>query len=163
MATTRRRAVLAAAVMTAASVLVGCSDDVPAPGENVTVEDIAEADVQEIGEDEDGLSGRTVTVVGQVVEIVDPGAFLVGDVGVFEPSVLVLSPTADFVDQGVEITDLLVEEATVVEVTGTVRQLSLGEFQEDYPIPYDEYIFDEFAGEGVIVADTVVIDVEVLE
>ncbi|MBO0609274.1 hypothetical protein [Myceligenerans salitolerans] len=149
----RRR--LLAAILPAVLIwpLGACGDETPAPGEDVTVEDVAEAELGE--EDESGMAERVVTVEGQVLEILDPGAFLIGDPGVLEPSVLVLSRSADFSDQGLDVTDALVEDATTVEVTGTVRRLSLGEFQEDYEIPYDPQVFEEYAGESVIVAETI--------
>jgi hypothetical protein len=142
-----------------ALLLTGCADDAPAPGEDVTVEDIAEAGVDEgddVGDDS-ALAERVVTVEGQVRAVLDPGAFLVGDPGVLEPSVLVMSPSTDFSELGVDVTDLLVEQETLVEVTGTLRELSLGQFQEDYDIPYDEDVFEEYAGEAVIVAERLVL------
>ncbi|GAA4710804.1 hypothetical protein GCM10023198_36980 [Promicromonospora umidemergens] len=138
--------------------LAACGDEAPAPGENVTVEDVAEAEIPEGEEDQErepGLGGRVVTVQGVVLEILDPGAFLIGDPGVLEPSVLVMSPSTDFVDLGLDVTDALVEDETLVGVTGTVRRLSLGEFQEDYAIPYDAEVFGEFAGESIIVAERI--------
>lgn len=160
MSTTRNRRLLVPALLAALVwPLTACGDEAPAPGEDVTVGDIAEAELQEGEEDESGLAGRVVTVEGEALEILDPGAFLIGDPGVLEPSVLVMSPSTDFVDLGLDITDVLVENETVVEVTGTVRRLSLGEFQEDYEIPYDGEIYgeiyDEFAGESVIVAESI--------
>ncbi|MDR7380797.1 hypothetical protein [Promicromonospora iranensis] len=154
---TRNRRLLAAVLLvTLVWPLTACGDETPAPGEDVTLEDVAEAEIPEGDEGEEnetGLAERVVTIQGEVRQVLDPGAFLIGDPGVLEPEVLVLSPSTDFVDLGLDVTDVLVEEETVVEVTGTVRRLSLGEFQEDYAIPYDPNIFDEYAGESIIVAE----------
>lgn len=152
----RERHLLVPALLVSLAVpLAACGDEAPAPGEDVTVEDIAEAELEEGEDDASGLAGRVVTIEGVVLEILDPGAFLIGDPGVLEPSVLVLSRSTDFVDQGLDVTDALVEDATVVEVTGTVRRLSLGEFQEDYEIPYDRHVFEEYAGETILVAERI--------
>lgn len=158
-ATTKRRHLGPALLATVALLLAGCGDDPPAPGEDVTVAEIAAAGVEEGDEDVDdsALAERVVTVQGQVISILDPGAFLVGDPGVLEPSVLVMSPSTDFSELGLDVTDVLVEGETVVEVTGTLRELSLGQFQEDYAIPYDEEVFEEYAGEPVIVAERLVL------
>ncbi len=157
MSMTRNRRLLAAVLLvTLVWPLTACGDETPAPGEDVTLEDVAEAEIPEGDEGEEnetGLAERVVTIQGEVRQVLDPGAFLIGDPGVLEPEVLVLSPSTDFVDLGLDVTDVLVEEETVVEVTGTVRRLSLGEFQEDYAIPYDPNIFDEYAGESIIVAE----------
>ncbi|WP_225753541.1 hypothetical protein [Actinotalea sp. Marseille-Q4924] len=147
---TIRATVTAAAV--AVAVLSGCGQEPPAPGEDVTVADVAGAEFN-AGDGESGWDERVVTVRGQVLRILDPGVFLIGDPGAFEPSVLVMSPSTDFSDLGLDVTDVLIAEDTVVEVTGAVRRLSLGEFQEDYAIPYDEDVFEEYAGDPVIVAD----------
>ena len=158
--TTTRRLLVPALLVALMWLLVVCGDGAPAPGENVTVADVAEAEVpegEEDRQDQPGLAGRVVTVQGEVLEILDAGAFLIGDPGVLEPSVLVMSPSTDFVDQGLHETHALVEDETVVEVTGTVRRLSLGEFQEDYTVPYD--VYEEHAGEAVVVAERV----EILE
>ncbi|MEU4362640.1 hypothetical protein [Promicromonospora sp. NPDC023987] len=158
--TTNRRLLVPALLVALICLLAACGDDAPAPGENVTVADVAEAEVPEGKEDrqdQPGLAGRVVTVQGEVLLILDAGAFLIGDPGVLEPSVLVMSPSADFVDQGLHATHALVEDETVVEVTGTVRRLSLGEFQEDYTVPYE--VYEEYAGEAVVIAERV----EILE
>ncbi|PRZ07793.1 hypothetical protein BCE75_10429 [Isoptericola sp. CG 20/1183] len=161
MSSTRTRPLLLPVLVTAAVVspLTACGDEAPAPGADVTVEDVAEADLGDDSDVEPPLEGREVSVRGQVLEILDPGAFLLGDPGVLEPRVLVMSTSTDFDDLGLAVTHAVVEDATVVEVTGTVRELSLGEFQEDYAIPYQPEIFEEYAGKPVIVAERL----EVLE
>ena len=168
MSMTRIRRLLATVLLTSLMwPLAACGDEAPAPGEEVTLEDVAEAEIpegDESEENESGLAERVVTVQGEVRQVLDPGAFLIGDPGVLEPQVLVLSPSTDFVDLGLDVTDALVEEETVVEVTGAVRRLSLGEFQEDYDIPYDPNIFEEYAGESIIVAERVeIIENEIIE
>lgn len=137
----------------AASLLAGCADDGDPADGDVTVEDVAEIDTDPEDPAADLLE-QTVTVSGRVLEIVEPGAFLLGSEGVFEPEVLVLSPTTDFSDAGLAVTDLLVEDQTLVEVTGTVRELNLGQFQADYAIPYEPEVYEEYAGQAVIVAET---------
>jgi hypothetical protein len=154
--TTNRRLLIPVLLAALMWLLAACGEDTPDPGENVTVADVAEAEVPEGKEDrqdQPGLANRVVTVEGEVRQILDAGAFLIGDPGVLEPSVLVMSPSEDFADEGVHATHALVEDETVVEVTGTVRRLSLGEFQEDYTVPYD--VYEEYAGEAVVVAERV--------
>ncbi|MGI5187212.1 hypothetical protein ACQEVI_03605 [Promicromonospora sp. CA-289599] len=154
--TTNRRFLVPALLAALICLLTACGDGIPDPDENVSVADVAEAEVPEgkqDRQDQPGLANRVVTVEGEILEILDAGAFLIGDPGVLEPAVLVMSPSADFADQGMDAAHALVEDETVVEVTGTVRRLSLGEFQEDYAIPYD--VYEEYAGEAVLVAESV--------
>ncbi|KGM09314.1 hypothetical protein N868_02935 [Cellulomonas carbonis T26] len=130
----------------------GCSSDGAGPEEGVTVADVAQAETDGDG----GIEvGDVVTVTGEVVRVVDPGAFLLGGDAADGPGVLVLSPTADFEAEGLDMTDVLPGDGddVLVRVTGLVRELSLGEFQEDYAIPYEESVFEEYAGEAVIVAE----------
>lgn len=160
--TRNRRLPTAALLITLMWPLTACSEEAPAPGENVTLEDVAEAEIPEGDEgeeDESGLAERVVTVQGEVRQVLNPGAFLIGDPGVLEPEVLVMSPASDFVDLGLDVTDVLVESESIVEVTGTVRRISLGEFQEDYAIPYERNsnVYEEYAGESVIVAEHIAI------
>ncbi len=149
-----RRSVAAAAVVgtVVAGMLAGCGQEAPPPDADITVADLADAETN-AGDGTSDWIGREVTVRGHVLEIVEPGAFRIGDPGTWEPSVLVLSPTADFADAGLDVTDAMIEDETTVEVTGTVRRLSLGQFQEDYDIPYDESVFEDYAGDAVVVVD----------
>lgn len=167
MSMTRSRRLLSAVLVALMWPLTACGDETPAPGEDVTLEDVAEAEIPEGAEGEEsesGLAERVVTIQGEVRQVLDPGAFLIGDPGVLEPEVLVMSPSTDFVDLGLDVTDVLIEDETVVEVTGAVRRLSLGEFQEDYAIPYDPNIFEEYAGESIIVAEHIeIIETEIIE
>lgn len=152
----------AVAVLTAGW-LSGCSDDSAGPEFGADVEDVAEPpgadDDEALSEEDDPLEengvlsfvGRTVTVSAEVEEIVTPGVLRIGDEG----SVLVFAGDRDFEDLGLQVTEDLVDEDVVVQVTGTVRQFLVESFESEFGVDYVDDDFDQYEGASVIVAERV--------
>ncbi|GGC13278.1 hypothetical protein [Cellulomonas carbonis] len=161
--TTRRTKALAAPIALAAAVaLTGCSDDSAGPEEGTTVEDVAEADPDEDNEGAgeadagDDLIGESVTVSGEVTEVVADGAFWLGaGGGLFEEGAPVVSASGDFADDDVEVGEDLVDSDTIVQVQGTVEEFVLEDFEEANGVDLDDDAYEELEGEAVIVADRV--------
>lgn len=141
------------ALATVVALVAGCSNDSAGPEQGTDVEDVAEAEPEE-GEGAQ-LLGQNVTVSGEVDEVVDEGAFRVGGDDLGGDSALVLSQSGSFDDLGTDVNEGLVEDDTVVQVTGTVREFDLAAFEEEFGVDYDDELYEEFEGEVVIVADQV--------
>lgn len=108
--------------------LSACGDE-----ENVTIED-----VDEIGEDGTATPavtfGETVTLDGEVEEVLSPEAFILGrQSGVFQEEPRVLVVTKEVVP---------IEESQPLKVTGTVREFVLADVEKEFGIDLDEE--DEF-------------------
>lgn len=61
----------------------------------------------------------------------------------------------DAMGAGFAMDEGLVDDDTVVQVTGTVRQFDLAEFEDEFAVDYDDGVFEPFEGENVIVAQDV--------
>lgn len=131
--------------------LAGCGDDDSAgTDEDVSVEDVTEepgldyGPLGEVVEDGDQFLGEEVTVSGEVTAQVDDRVFHIAS----EPGtngLLIVSeePIVDRLDSN-----------AVVEVTGTVRELSASTFETEFGLPYDED-YDSFGGRHAILATDV--------
>jgi hypothetical protein len=107
-------------------------------------ESASEPAADEVFADPESYLGEQVTVSGQVSEVVDANSFRIGGEDVGGEALLVTS--ADQAN---------VEPDQNVQVTGTVQQFNLGEFEDEYGFDYDEGLYGDFEGEPVIVADSV--------
>lgn len=132
--------------------LVACDGDSAGPEEGVTAGEVAEADGEGIASadvftDPSEFVGRDVTVSGEVAEVVSARAFVIaaGEIG---EQLLVFSATGE---PGPEV-------GAVVRVEGTVREVAVGPFEEDFDVEL-EPLLEEFVGEVAVAADRV----EVLE
>lgn len=155
MNTLRKRALTAPFALAAAATLTGCASDSAGPEEGTTVEDVAEAEPDEI-EPGDDLLGETVTVSGELTEVIAPGAFWLGaGGGLFEEGAPVVSAAGEFTAWGIEDPEALVEEDTILQVTGTVAEFVLVDYEEEWGIDLDDDLYEELEGEAVIVAEEV--------
>ncbi|MBD1832436.1 hypothetical protein H6F61_06945 [Cyanobacteria bacterium FACHB-472] len=133
---------------------------VPSPAAPVTAPDAANApvtapgagntSVETVVEDTRKLIGQTVTVTGEVEEIVGAKAFQMEDEKIFNnDKVLVINATPAAVP---------IAEGKDVRVTGVVREFVLAEFEKDYDLTWDldlkQKIEAEYKNKPVIVAQT---------
>jgi hypothetical protein len=93
------------------------------------------------------LIGKSVTVRGEVEEVISPKAFTIeGDRLFNDPEVLVVNTTED----------PAVEDA-LVQVTGTVRQFSKAEIENQFDLDLAQELEVEFRGKPVLIAKVVVL------
>lgn len=151
----RTGAFAAPLAVVAAIGLAACDDDSAGPEQATDVEDVAEADPDENDPGAE-LLGQAVTVSGEISEIVDQGAFRIGGDDLGGEAVTVVSPMGGFGDMGVDITEEMVANDTVLQVTGTVRQFNVAELEDEFGVDYDDERYEDVEGEAVIVADQVV-------
>ncbi|WP_298456882.1 hypothetical protein [uncultured Cellulomonas sp.] len=151
-----RTKTLAVPIALAAAIgLAGCSDDSAGPEQGTDVEDVAEAEPGDMDEGGD-LIGETVTVSGEITETIDPAGFWLGaGGGLFEEGAPVISTTGDFTGMGMEDPESLMDSDTVLQVTGTVAEFVVVDFEEEYGIDLDDDLWEDLDGEAVIVAEEV--------
>lgn len=116
----------------------------------VSTSPTANTSVSEVAENTNQLIGQTVTVRGEVEEIVGANAFRIDDDKIFGgEEVLVVNA----IPEAVPIT-----EGKEVRVTGTVRKFVLVDFERDYDLTWDldlkRKVEAEYEGKPVIVAQT---------
>lgn len=93
------------------------------------------------------LLGKTVTISGEVEELIAPKAFTIeGDRFFNDPEVLVVNPTRS-----------PAIEDTLVQVTGTVRQFSKAEIESQFGLNLAQKLEDDFAGKPVVIATAVIL------
>ena len=136
-----------AAVMIVTAGLLGACDvgdtEAQTPVETVT-------DVEDVAEDTNQLIGTTVTLNGEVEEILSPTTFVLEEDGqVFnDDRVLVVLDTVP--------AQPILEEQNI-QVVGTVRQLVVGEFERDYDLTWDlevkRKLEAEYSNVPTVVAD----------
>lgn len=152
----RKRVIAAPIALAAAVTLTGCGDDSAGPEQDTTVEDVAEADPDENDMPGDDLLGQSVTVSGEITEVVDDSAFWLGSGGGwFEDGAPVVSTSGDFTEFDIEDPEGMVEADTILQVTGTVEEFVLLDFEEEWGIDLDDDTFEDLEGEAVIVAEDV--------
>ena len=154
----------AAIALLATGGVSGCTEEEGSAGPELgaDVEDVAEPPggdeepfEQGEGEERSALVGQTVTVSGEVTEVLAQGALRVGGEDGAESVVVLSAPYESFAPLGLDDPQRLVDTDTVVQVTGTVRQLLLEPFQEEFGIEYDTETFAPLEGANVLVADAV--------
>lgn len=150
----RKRALAAPIALAAALTLTGCNDSA-GPEQGTSVDDVEDADPDENDRPGPDLLGQSVTVSGEIDEVAGDSAFWLGDGSWFGEGAPVVSATGDFTEFDIEDTEALAEDDTVVQVTGTVEEFVLADFEEDQGIDLDDDAFEELEGEAVIVADDV--------
>ena len=143
----------------AASLLfvAGCGDDDSAGSDDgATVEDITENPGLDYDFDGDGVAdgdqflGEEVTVSGEVSAQINDRVFHIA--GVDGTSGLLVVSEEPVVDQ--------LEGTDVVEVTGTVREVSPSTFETEFGMPYDPD-YDSFGGRHALLATSVSVEGEV--
>ena len=151
-----------------AGVFAACESE--EPNEGTTLEDVAEAEEEGIGdgvlgardvyEDVNPYLGQTVTVSGEISEIYGTNAFLIGE-DLWGQDLLVVVP-ADAAVSGMTVAgdevsafgDLDAEY--VIQVTGTVRQYLQTEVETEYGLDLDPELEVEVEDqEPMIVAESI--------
>lgn len=133
------------------ALLAGCGDDDSAgPADDATVEDITENPGLDYDFDGDGTAdgdqylGREVTVSGEVSAQINDRVFHIAGVDGGR-GLLVIS------DEPI-VGDL--EGTDVVEVTGTVREVSAASFEASFGMPYDPE-YESYGGRHAVLATDV--------
>ncbi|MBD1881336.1 hypothetical protein [Coleofasciculus sp. FACHB-T130] len=106
--------------------------------------------VEKVAQNTDQLIGQTVTVSGEVEEIIGPKAFQLEDDKIFSgEKVLVLNAVSATVP---------IAEGKNVTVTGQVRKFVLADFEKEYNLTNDlnvkKKMEAEFEGKPVVIAQT---------
>lgn len=155
--TTLRKRTLATSVALATAVtLASCGDDSAGPEQGTDVEDVAEAEPGDPAEGGD-LLGKTVTLTGEISETIDPAGFwLGGDGNLFEDGAPVISTAGAFTDMDIDDPESLMEDDTVLQVTGTVAEFVVVDFEEEYGVDLDDELYEDLDGEAVVIAEEVV-------
>lgn len=129
--------------------LAGCGDD-GSGADDASVEDVTEnpgldfGPLGEVIEDGDQLVGQEVTVSGEVTAQINERVFHIAS----EPGTngLLIVSDEPIVDQ--------LGSDTVVEVTGTLREVAPSTFEAEFGLPYDEG-YDSFGARHAILATDV--------
>lgn len=116
--------------------------DEPADDEPV---DGIDDDTEEVFDDPTSFVGQTVTVSGEVSEIIDESAFEIAGEDLGGEGLLVVQADASV--------DL--EADTVVRVTGTVRESDFQALETDLGVEFDDALFARYEDEHLIVAGSV--------
>ncbi|TFV53667.1 hypothetical protein E4P41_20835 [Geodermatophilus sp. DF01-2] len=118
-------------------VLAACGED-EVPVDTGAVEEPAQDELTELA------LGETVTVNGEVSEVISPNAFTVGGEEIGENPILVV---------GAEVPAL--EEGAEVQVAGTVVEFQVIGFEEDLDLDLVDNEFEDFDGDPAIQATSV--------
>ncbi len=140
----------------ASTLIVACdsvSENATAPTDNEEVAEVETVtELEDVAEDGNQLVGQTVTISGEVEEILGTDALILADdEDLFaEDQVLVLS--VDNLQN-----EFVLQEGEDAEITGEVIQLVVAEFEKDYDITWDlelkQKIEAEYEGKPAVVAD----------
>ncbi|MEB3882641.1 hypothetical protein [Lyngbya sp. CCY1209] len=147
----------AIAVLSLAGLLGACdgyNEQATAPQQDLTPPDNSPGvetvtSLEEVSEQTQQLMGQTVTVTGEVEEIVGPGTYRLEEQGeIFgEDSILVVMASDP---------PQPIAEDQVVEVTGEVRQFIIAEFERDYNLTWDlemqRQLEAEYEGRPVVIS-----------
>jgi hypothetical protein len=117
---------------------------------------VASATVSEILANPAAYFGQTVTVVGDVDDVLGPRAFTIDDDDLLsddELPVVSARPMQDRLGGPFDPTPL---GGRAVWIRGTVHQFNLGAFEDRLGLDLDDDRFAEFAGQPAIIADSIV-------
>ncbi|MEM9803741.1 MAG: hypothetical protein AAF959_00550 [Cyanobacteria bacterium P01_D01_bin.56] len=118
-----------------------------APGPEVIEPETANVDIEDIAEEPETILGQQVTLRGEFVAEVDEYVFkLKEDAIIPDDTVLVINVTD---------TDYSVppEEATAMWITGVVETFNRTTLAEQYDLPLEADVYEEFEGKPVVLAD----------
>lgn len=149
-----KRALAAPMALAAALTFTAC-DDSGGPEQGTSVDDVEDADPDQNDMAGPDLLGRTVTVSGEIEEVANDSAFWLGDNDWFDEGAPVVSTSGDFTEFDIEDPEGLAEDDTVLQVTGTVEEFVLTDFEEEHGIDLDDDALEDLEGEAVIVAQDV--------
>jgi hypothetical protein len=130
---------LLAAVVVIVAAFALLDQDSAGPETGVTIEDVADEPERYVG--------QTVTVSGEVDEVVAPNAFTIGDDDELLVVIPRLGPAAN--------PAALEEDDAVVRITGQVASLELPTFEELADADLDDALFEGLEGEPVLIARSV--------
>ena len=110
-------------------------------------------------DDEERFLGRTVTVVGEVSEVIDPRTFRMGGddgfLGIGEDDGLLVigaRTLPQWAGSDIREDDLDALEDRTVVATGTMRRFVLVEVEQEFDLDLDDEVYLEFEDEPVLVA-----------
>lgn len=130
-----RLAVVAAVALV--PVLAACGED-EVPADTGAVEEPAQDELEELA------LGETVTVNGEVSEVIGPNAFTVGGEEIGDNPILVVGAQVPALEEGAE-----------VEVAGTVVEFQVLGYEEDLDLDLVDNEFEDFDGDPAIQATSV--------
>lgn len=130
-----RLAVVAAVALV--PVLAACGED-EVPADTGAVEEPAQDELAELA------LGETVTVNGEVSEVIGPNAFTVGGEEIGENPILVVGAQVPTLEEGAE-----------VQVAGTVVEFQVLGSEEDLDLDLVDNEFEDFDGDPAIQATSV--------
>lgn len=138
---TRRRStgLAVAAALALTPLLAACGED-EAPADTGAVEEPAQDELEDLA------IGETVTVNGEVSEVLDPTAFTVGGEEIGENPILVVGASVPTLAEGDE-----------VQVAGTVTEFDVVGFEEDLDLDLVDDEFEDFDGDPAIAATSVTV------
>ncbi len=135
-------------VVVAGIVLFQLFNEEPSAGPEVA------AEISDITDDPYEYYGSTVTVSGEVGEIIDPRAFTIGTQDeLVGGNLLVVG--AQELPQIIEGDANEISAQDVAQVTGPVREFDITEIEEEIGANLEPRLFSEFEGGPVVVADKV--------
>lgn len=130
-----RLAVVAAVALV--PVLAACGED-EVPADTGAVEEPAQDELEELA------LGETVTVNGEVSEVIGPNAFTVGGEEIGDNPILVVGAQVPALEEGAE-----------VEAAGTVVEFQVLGYEEDLDLDLVDNEFEDFDGDPAIQATSV--------
>ena len=130
-----RLAVLAAVALV--PVLAACGED-EVPADTGAVEEPAQDELEELA------LGETVTVNGEVSEVIGPNAFTVGGEEIGDNPILVVGAQVPALEEGAE-----------VQVAGTVVEFQVLGYEEDLDLDLVDNEFEDFDGDPAVQATSV--------
>lgn len=144
-----RKRRLAAGLMLAASVTVVSACAETPTAETTTEEEAAENVTQEeLSSGAEGLIGETVSVRGEVEEIIGEASFLFEDEAFGEESILVINASGEALvlpDPG----------DSEVQVTGEVQQLVIADVESEYGLDLDPELYVDYEDRPVVIAQSI--------
>lgn len=146
-----------------AYVMVSNNTDTANNGQDTTVEENTseqtertESQLEQIAENPSTFIGKTVTVEGEIQDVLSQRAFKIADQAAGE-ELLIVFPEALPAERAQEAEQLLVDNANA-QVTGVVRVATFAEYERDYGLLFDDPgVNVEFEGKPVLVATNVML------
>jgi hypothetical protein len=112
--------------------------------------------IERIASEPEAFYGRSVTVTGDVAEVLGPRSFVVEDDNLLVDATIPVVSAAPLLDDGQPIeADAIVSEN--VRVTGTVHQFNIAAFEDRLGLDLDDARWAEWAGRPAIIARSVVL------
>ena len=133
----RPRLLAVVTVMALSPVLAACGED-EVPADSGAVEEPAQDELEELA------LGETVTVNGEVSEVIGPNAFTVGGEEIGDNPILVVGAQVPALEEGAE-----------VQVAGTVVEFQVLGYEEDLDLDLVDNEFEDFDGDPAVQATSV--------